>query len=458
MPYPYEYPFLYDSAVAPTTPEHYSNCLELDKRLSGVIGDFIELELTTAITADNNIISTNFNKWDDGKNNRLNGYHLLITDGQNAGVDRGIRTYTTDGGVCEVYGDTLASDGTDKAKVRLYKYSYTIKQVALNDALLDIGLDVLATLCTDTSLITGSILQDGHFGYWTRDTIPTFYTASANAELTEITEAGYYRGQLGGTSMKVEAGASDQYAYTSSTSYPRLGNLVGKSIDIAVWVRPTTDNDAFMDVIYNKGGVDTTISTTTNCKADVFTLLKRENITIPDDIASIEFRFRVHTSGESAYFDNASVIGYQLRDYLLPEALQNGSISEVYIQSIGSIDDVAPRDWKRLYNSTYFTFQSQDYLRLATLPDSNRQLRLVGTSGLDALTSVSDIRHIDERGASLLVVYAAHCIFRNEENCVSPDLVPEFERLSNKYLAEYERLKGQLRTPSQGGTMMLRRP
>lgn len=434
----------------------------LDKRLHQLIGDWIEENVTTALTASANVLCTTLNKWDDGIDDKFNNYWVYVTNNANVGQDRKIYDYEDCGGSCAVRGGNFTAEAasTIMATCRFYRYSYTMGQRALQDASREI-YPVLHRSLEDRTLITENMLPDNSFELWISSSNPSLYSASANATLTRTTTTGSIRGPLATTSMKVAAGAADQYAYIDSDTFPRLLDLKGTDIDIAVWAKASSTDDAFMDVITTIAGATTTVSNTAGCTADVFCLLERENIAISSTITKIEFRFRVHKNEEDAYFDSARVNGRNLREYMLLSDFADGEVAQVYIQTAGYSDDICddlhPRDWERVYGYTTYNDGTYQWLILPAIYSGKRQIRVVGTAPLSAATAYTDTVEIDGREVDLFVNYAAYCLFRNEEGVPSSKDTGRYTSRAYKYLREYERLKPALRMTKPGGTMILPR-
>jgi hypothetical protein len=178
----------------------------------------------------------------------------------------------------------------------------------------------LSKTILDRTLIIGNALPNSHFEDWASSSYPDWY-AVTNA--TAGKESTYIRG--GTYSAKVTASAADGYMYITSATYPKLLDLMGQTIKIACWCNPQTANDVFMDVYYvDSTGTATTTSTTSTAVASQYNLLYRDSIAIPDDIVTLQIRFRVHTSGQYAYFDNARVIG-ETGDLILSTSIKEVS-------------------------------------------------------------------------------------------------------------------------------------
>ncbi|MCW4048229.1 MAG: hypothetical protein NWE89_00700 [Candidatus Bathyarchaeota archaeon] len=432
----------------------------LDERLSKILGDWLEVAVTTALTTSTSVVSTNLNEHDDANDDHFNTFWCYITDYVNAGADRKIYDYVTSGGTCSVRGADF-TDEADKATVRISRHGYTAHLQAINDAIRELYPNLYRHL-EDRTLVTGQMLPDNSFELWTSSTNPSLYSGSTDATLTRTTTAGYIRGPLGTTSMLVETGADDQYAYIDSDTFPRLLDLRGRTITFKCWARPTDDDEAFLTIAYeDEDGTETTTNSTTSCPKDVFTLLEIEGLAIPSDITKIEFRFRAHTNGQDAYFDSARVTGKLLQEYLLLSDFADGTVLQVYIQTESAqdapCDDLHPARWARVYNWYTYSDGTYKWLRFPETYQDNRQIRVIGIAPLSTVTDFTDTVEIDGAKVDLLIAYAAYCLLRNEEDIPSAEDTGRYASRAQRYLMEYYRLLPSLRMLRPSGSLILPR-
>jgi len=318
---------------------------------------------------------------------------------------------------------------------------------AINNAIREVYPNLYEALENKT-LITGNILPNSHFEDWAVSSgataVPDFYTLTPTSTATKTTTAGLIRG--GATSMLVTAGAADDYVYITSDNYPRLLDLMGHTINIQVWALPSTADDVFMDVYYRESdGTIATQSTTTTATVNQFNLLTADNIEIPDNIVAIQFNFRVHTNGETCYFDNARVTGLGQYEFLLPTDFRKGNVDEVFIQSSGlagyPCDDLNPRIWDRVYGFNLEDDGTYKYLRMPALYSDNYQIRLLGRKPLDTMSADTGSINIDnENHIQLLLRYAAHLVYEMQADGVGADDITRYERAAQKQLAKYYEL------------------
>lgn len=428
----------------------------LKQRVSESINDWIEVIVTTAINADNLVVSTNLNEFDGGSDSAFVGWYCYITDKANAGTDRQVSAYATSTGQLTIRGAVFSDDSADLATIRLHRYSNTLVGKALNRAIEEV-FPALHRKVDDTTLITGNSLPNAHFEDWASSSIPDFYGVS-NATAAAITTPGLYRGRRGTTSALVTASGSNGYMFITSDDYPRLLDLMGLDVSFYSWAYPSTADDANI-VIYTlqADGTTQTLTSVTTCPVNQFTLLGLEGQPLNDNLVEIQFRFKVVTSGQTCYFDDAMVSGRDLLEYLIPNNLQNGYINQVHKQPTGSSSDdtydIHNRFWEREWFET-IDDGTYKYLRMSVYPTNYRRLRLIGIAPLDALSSATDTINLDAGGRTeTLVAYASYLLYEMTESPVSSEDTKRYERESAKRYAKYIRLLRRFRMISPSGTL-----
>ena len=242
-------------------------CSTLVERIHKDIGDWLSEDTTTNIAANTSVLSTALNKWDRGNDDHFNRWYLYITEGNNIGVERMISDYATATGTNTVYGGVLAAEA-GAVTINWWRYSRTNTLIAINNAIREIYPELYRHI-DDTTLIAGNWLPNAHFEKWSLTTVPDSY-ALTNATSAENNTAGNYRGAT--ASVKVTASAANGYLYITSDTYPRLLDLMGKTIDFKCWVKPEVVNDATL-VIYTLQADATaqTLTSTTTCPAGQYT-------------------------------------------------------------------------------------------------------------------------------------------------------------------------------------------
>jgi hypothetical protein len=419
--------------------------------LSIKIGDYYHDTVTTALAANNYVICTRLNKITTA-DDYFNNWYVKVTSEENDGEVRKISDY--DGGDTKitVYGDAFTTDGSDKATFEIHRYDPDQKDRAINNAGKELYESApLFKLLADETVITGNILPPF---IWTSSSALALYSTS-NATIAKTTTGGLFRN--GNNSALATVSAADGYLCLSSDDYPRLLDLMDKSVDFKGWAYPSTADDAFLTIYtVQADGTEQTLNSTTTCPASKFSLLELENQSLNDDITQIQLRMRVHTSDENAYFDQPRVIKAGIQDYMLPEDFQNGELCQVWIQSSSysddACDDIHPR-YSPVFGWKTFTDGGYKYLHLPSVPSSNRKLKLVGYCPLeDDLSADTDTMSIDERHKPLLLAYAAYLLYEMKRGTVAGTDTGRYDAECLRWLSKAEMLKqsGLRMTPPSG--------
>jgi len=424
----------------------------LETRLGQAISDDLEVICTTAIAANNSIISTNLKSYDGGSDAfRVDGW-VYITDKANIGVQRQISAYATATGTITVRGAVLLTDGANLATIRVHRYDRHKYLQAFNDTSRELygrglfwkDLDVI-------ELVTGNILPNSHFRDWAATTAPDKYSMQdTNITATAITTAGTYRGGAKAMKALTGAGGAGKYVYISSDTYPRLLDLMNKTVSLYVWALPEVANDATME-IYTKqaDGTAQTLTSTTACPAGEFTLLKLENQALNDDLVEVQVRFKVATASSYVYFDHARVTGLDVYEYLLPTDFADGSVSNVEIQSSGyadyPCDDILPRYWIPIHDYEIISDGTNKWLRLGRKWTSSYSIRLTGKAPLSTIswysaTHTDDTIEIDGEYLNTYLAYAKYKLFQAIESPVASQDIGRYESQSAKAYGEFMRL------------------
>ena len=419
----------------------------LEQRLSEQVGDYLQVTCTTAIAADNYIVSTNLNAYDGGTNDYFNDWWCYITDKANITVHRQVSDYVTATGTLTVRGAALTAEsgGTVYATIRLHRYNRDLYINAINDAVRE-TFPIFHQRYDIMELVTGNILPNSHFRDWTAATAPDKYSMQdANITATASTTAGTYRG--GGKSMKATSGAggAGKYVYISSNTYPRLLDLMEKTVSFYCWANPDVADDAYIEIYTLQADTTAqTLTSTTTCPAGKFTLLKLENQAINDDLVEIQFRFKVTTASQNVYYDHARVIGHNQTEYLLPIAIRDGKLSSVQIQSTGYstyiCDDIQPRSWEDWYDGEIVDDGTDKFLKLGTLPTGQRLIRLRGYAPLSAVSAYTSTIEIDGEILNRFIAYAKYKLYQAIEGPVASQDIGRYELQSAKAYQEFLRM------------------
>ena len=292
---------------------------------------------------------------------------------------------------------------------------------AITNAIKQIYPDLFRYL-DNRDLVTGNILPPFN---WSTTALLDIYTEGAGTTLKNTDGDYIWRGL---SSLKATASGADDYWYISSNDYPRLLDLMDKTIDFKCWVYPEVTDDAFLTIYTVKAdGTAQTLNSTTSCPAGKHTLLELEDQSINDDIVEIQFRLRVHSTTKYVYFDQPRVTGRDIHEYLLPTDAKKGVISRVYIQPSGYSDDICddlhPKfpDSSEVFNSKVFSDGTYKYLYLPT-STSKRQIKLEGYHPLETLSVDTDTITPDGKEIELLIDYAAHLMFEMECGSIAGDI------------------------------------
>jgi len=428
-----------------------STLLDLVKKVSETHGDYLTFATTTNITTNNSIISTTLKQYDNGDDGAFNGWWVYLNTTANpsvlrkTGLQAGATTYATATGTLTIAGAVLAAES---AAATCYLFKYNRSHYV--DAIVETCKTIYPTLhkrVDNQTLVTGNILPDAHFEEWPTSSTLTWYSVLSGT-LAQTSTAGLTRG--GKYSAKYTAGATPDYFYISSDSYPRLLDLQGRTVNFYCWAYPTTTADDASIGIYTVKNDGTTIqnltSTTTNAK-DVYTQLKLEGQEINDDLDSIQIRFRVKTSGAIVYFDDAYLNGMGLSEYLLPSGFVTGHPSQLFLQTYGNMDEPfydlhAFNTWYRGEQIPFTTFNdgSNHWLKLLDSYENEKRLRLLGFTPLETLSADTDTITLSSEKVPLLIAQARMIFWSREAGYSSVTDTARCEAEYNKAQADFYRL------------------
>ncbi len=433
----------------------------LDQLLSEAIGDWIEEDTTTPLATNNFIISSNLAKFTNNNNALVDRWAYITVSTGNAGEDRKVSASSASSNSLTVLGNAWSCDSSGNATFRLYRYSRTNKEKAINRAIEEV-YPHLHRKMENKELITGNALLP--FIWPTSTSLREYSTSSATiAKTTDV--ALIWNGE---TSVKVTASAGNGYLVLSSETYPRLLDLMNTAVNFKCWAYPEDANDAKIEIYTLKadGTTSQTLTSTTDTPAGQWTLISDlTNQSINNEIVQIEFRFKVTTNAKYVYFSFPRVTGRNLYEYMLPDDFkENSKISQVYIQTEGysddPCDDKEPRVWDRVFGfdpNIYHT-DTYRYIRLPDLYSIPRQIKLVGSTRLESLSSASDTISLDGEKINLLIAYAAYKLYEMEAGTASSEDRSRLLQESEQWRSRYERLKPNLRMMRHSGTINLSNP
>lgn len=416
--------------------------LNMDERLCRIVGDWIQFDTTTNIGAGTSVISTALNNYDRGQNDTFNNYYLYMEENNNAGVERLVYDYATATGTLSIRGANLSADSS-ATTCRLTRSRFDDRKQALNDALRETNAYLFNRL-DDRTLVTGNILPNPSFEDWTATTIPDFYTASGTATVTENTTAGLHR--RGSSSAKLTAGAASDYFYISSINHERLLDLAGKSVTFKAWAYPEVANDAFIQIYTVKAdGTAQTLTSSTACPAAKWTKLELASQTINDGIVRIDIRFGVTTNAKYAYFDDVSLIGGEVNEYVLPLDFLAGSVDNVSIMPCDDDEIGSNKEGSLVFGWDEIDYHTYKVLRFKRSLPSDHLLRIVGHAPLTVFTTSASTANITDAQANALCEYAAYLLYTRLSEPVSADDSGKYYQKGQEHLMKWNSIAPRLK-------------
>jgi len=410
-----------------------TSLLSLKKLLWQSLGDYLTFATTTNIAGTNLIVSTDLRSYDGGENGYFDDWWVYIDGTTNVGVSRktGSTTYATATGTLYVYGGVLVAE-TAARTCYLSRYNPDHIERALIRAIEEIYPSLYLPL-DDKTLVAGNILPDGSFEDWSSATALTWYTTTSNITLAKTSTAPLFRHGL--HSVKATSSAANGYFAISSDDYPRLLDLQDQTVDFYCSAYPEVANDAYI-VIYTikrDGTTAQTLTSTTTNPAAAWTILELENQKLNDDLEEIQLRFKVATNAKYSYFDDATLFGRKVREYLLPVNFRDGHLSMVRTQNSSNSDvpcyDINP--FATMSSGRQLRHEIVDegnwrYMRLLDNFSDKYRLRLTGYKPLETLTADTSTITLDAQRIPLLIEYAKMIFYEREGKPVSSEDITRF--------------------------------
>jgi len=421
--------------------------LSLDERLCRMIGDWIQVDVTTNLTSNTSVISTSLNNYDHGQDDFFVNYWVYIEELANAGVERLIYDYLTATGTCSIRGANLTTGDASAATVRITRSRFDDRKTAINDSLRELKHYLFKDI-DDSMIISGNPLVNAHFEDWTTSSYPDYYSVT-NATAAATTTAGLHRG--GTKSAKVAATAADGYMEITSNALPILLDLAGKTLNFRCWAYPEVVDDAFLTIYTTSPDGDTqTLNSTTSVYAGKWNLIELENQTINSDINYISFRFRVHTNAKYAYFDDARVEWGEGNYYVLPADLQIGTLQRVEIQKSGDLDSIKfecePKfGWDIVDDQSISGWAGTKLLYLKNPYPIGHRLRLIGYAPFLILQLSSSTVNLNDDEANLLLEYAAYLLYTRMAGPLSADDANKCYQKAQEHYNKFSNLLPYLR-------------
>ena len=437
MGFPYTFPFQFEGEEIVTT-----TLLSLDQKLLEETGDWIQGTVSTAISNTNSVVANVTFPEIRSTADYFNNFWIYFDDYANIGEERLIKD--DDGtNTLTVLGGNLTTDVANTATFRLSKYSkFSERAKAISVALEEMYPSMYAAV-DNRDLITGNILPT--FRWATNASLDIW--AATNGSVARTTTAGLVRGESADSCL-LTATAANAYVSCHSDKYRRLLDLQGDTVDASAWVYPSVANDATV-VIYtlsNDGTTSTTNSSVTNCAASQWTKLELNNVSIGNDLADIDIRVNIATNAATCYVSRPIVTGHNVYEYLLPKDFDNGSISEVYIQTSGEAtnpaDDLHPRFYNKIYGWEIIDDGTYKYLRLPYLFASPYQIRLLGKKPIPTVSSGTDTVTLESHHLRPLIHYAAYNLFDTKSTRVSSEDKDRYIQMAGKHYGQYQMLMG----------------
>ena len=414
--------------------------LALDTLLLQETGDYITGTVSTAISNTTSVVANVTFPEIRSTADYFNNFWVYFDDYTNLGEERliadddGSNTLTVLGGV-------LNSDTANLATFRLSKYSkFSERARAITMAVEEMYPNIYSAL-DDRSLVTGNIAPP--FRWNTTSNMDFYYTA--NSTITKTSTAGYTRG-FGDTALITATAANGEILLTSD-QYPRLLDLMGKTVDVKCWAYPSTAND-FSLILYTLKADSTaqTLTSTTTCPASAWTSIELRNQALNDDLVKVELKMRVTTNAATAYVTKPILTGSNVYEYLLPNDFDNGSINEIYIQTSGEaaepVDDLHPRFYNKIYGWEIIDDGTYKYLRLPYLLATPYQIRLLGRKPIAAVSSGTDTIPLETHNLRPLIHYAAFKLFDVKSTRVSSEDKDRYKEMAMYHYGHYSRLIG----------------
>jgi len=425
---------------------------QIRARVSQNIGDYISEVVTTALTTNTSVVSTNLSKHTYVED-YFKRWWCLITDYANAGANRRVMASSVLTNNLTVSGAAFASDSANLATFELHRFNPDNYTRAINQAARDLVNYLHRKVEWDDTMVFGNWLPNSHFEDWTSSSYPDKWGVT-NATAAETTTINLTHG--GASSAKVTASADNGYMYCSGlTNYPRLLALGGETISCYAWVYPEAADDAAI-VIYTvkADGTAQTLTSTTPCPAGKWTRLELENQTINEDIVDFQVRLKVATNTKYAYFDNVRLEGAPVFEYLLPLWAGKGTVSEIYQQTSGNAEDIADdvftaaSSCRGIYNWQVYSQEGDSFIRFPMAFSSAYKMILSGNAPLeDNLSSETSTMTIDDPQLQLLAAYACYKLMEMQMSPVSSDDTDKTAQIANYWRGQAEMLKHQVGMP-----------
>jgi len=375
------------------------------------------------------------NRYDHAADDFYNNQWVYIsgTASNSYGDGRLAKDYATNTGTVTPYA-AFTAQIEDTTTFEVHPYEPDLLEYALNEAITQCFPRLRVDL-VDETVVTGNHAANSHFEDWAATTTPDKHASSGSPTVTQ--ETTIIRGPLNTSSMKVTGGTSS-YVYQSQVEWPSLLDLEGYSAELSCWVYCATASKARIQ-IYTKtsAGTEATTSSSYHSGGSEYEKLTA-SVTIPANLSDIQIRFTA--TDDTAYFDNAYLIGGSEPARLyLPSSFYKKPL-EVYRQVYGDADDIGelsnpePRlDWRILEN------KGTRFIQFGNGLVQKQKLRIVGWKLLSAVSVDTSTVEVEYDEVTPLVEMALAELFSSLSSTATSDDVSRYQSLSNYWLGRAER-------------------
>jgi len=419
-----------------------TDALTLNELLSKSLGDWIAVPTSANIAANTCVRAEGLNQYDGGRNDYFTDWWLYISDKGNAGVDRRIRNYYTSNATCNVFGAALSADAAVNANIRVSRYSFSQKQIAINTAVKDI-YPILHRRLDLLELRSGDILPNSHFRDWAVSTVPDKWATSGVTAVAN-TSGGFFWG--GSKSVRITPAAANGYMYCSHVEYPRLLDLSGQSVSFRAVAQSNAANAPMLRIFTaNVSGATQTLDSSTTALAGTATLITLTDQALNGDLVNVSFMLVGKSAASPTFFDNVRVTGMQNQEYLLPTEFRHGGLSRVYIQSSGDCNTIFPRTWDEIIGWQVMDDGTDKYLRLPSVYSNDLYLRLTGIAPLETVSASSDTISLGAPDTDLLIALAKYKMYQMVGEPASSKDDYRYTTKEGRAYMEYHQLLPKLR-------------
>jgi len=402
--------------------------LTLKEKVAKELGTFFTTT-TTAADTDTGLgykscISTNLAHYPDGS---LSGKWVELTTSTE---QRMIENNWAIEGVVKPY-KAFSTQIASGVTLDIFPYNPGDIKDAINRAITDAYPD-LASPITDISLIGKNVLFNASFEDWASSSAPDYWTASVSTLAEETTEI-----KFAGSSIKV---TNAGYAYQSHTQNRNLLDLEDSTVNFYCWAHAAAATTAYIEIYtLEQDGTATTTTSDAHTGGGEWEKLSIENLSIPDDLAVIQFRVKV-VGAATAYFDNAYVAGTPSR-YALPSQIDR--VMRAYncnSWETHGVSDQYPLDFLQWEQDgvKYISFGGEE--------SAGDKIMLHGYAEHTELTTNASTITLNDKQEKAIIYGACAYLLRGAANAVSSQDNTNVSKAADKYEQRYEIYKERARS------------